>query len=127
MLSVRRQNIATSSEMPKSAKDCVTLEFIDHFHARGMRRLHSFDVHLSPRMRVFRGDIWGTKGGRLLVRFHCPTESDYDESHRVIGLFVSDLSQADLDECAEIEDDLWPAWAPQCIRERWDLWFTSVI
>jgi hypothetical protein len=104
----------------------VTLEPIEHFHARGMRRLHGFDVYTGARRRKFQCDIWRDKEDCLLVRFHCPTESDYDESYRLVGLSVSDLSRADLDK-AEIEGDLWPAWVPQCIRERWDLWFTSVI
>ena len=112
--------------MGKASVRMVTLEPTEHFHARRMRRLHGFDVHIGARRRKFSCDIWADKVGCLLVRFHCPTESDYDESHRVIGLSVCDLSQADLDG-AEVEDNFWPAWVPQCIRGGWDLWFTSVI
>ena len=110
----------------KAFERMVTLEPIEHFHARGMRRLAGGDVYVGARRRKFQYDIWGDNKGCLLVRFHCPTESDYDESQQVLGMSVSDIAQADRDG-AEIEDDLWPAWVPQCIRERWDLWFTSVI
>jgi hypothetical protein len=103
----------------------VTLEFTEHFHARGMRRLHGCDVYIGARRRKFPCGIWGAKDGRMLVRFHCPTESDYDESFQVIGLSLSDPSQVDLSR-REMDHELWPAWVPQCIRDRWDLWFTSL-
>ena len=62
-----------------------------------MRRLHAFDVRFAGRRQVYRGEIWAAKDGRLLVRFNCPTESDYDEAHEIRGLNASDLSQAELD------------------------------
>jgi hypothetical protein len=112
--------------MREASARAVSLEFTEHFHARGMRRLHGHDVHIGARRRKFQCDIWGARDGRLLVRFHCPTESDYDESHQVIGLSVSDLTQAELDS-GEMDDELWPTWVPRCIPDQWDLWFTSVL
>jgi hypothetical protein len=103
--------------MRQASGRMVTLEPMEQFHARGTRRLRAFDVYTGARRRKFQCDIWGNKEGCLLVRLHCPTESDYDESYRVIGQSVSDLSQTDLNE-AENEDDLWAAWVPQCLRER---------
>ncbi len=103
----------------------ITLEFTEHFRAQGMRRLYGHDIYMGPRRRKFQCDIWGAKDGRLLVRFHCPTESDYDESHQVIGLTVSDLTKVDLDRDA-MDDGLWPTWIPQCVRDHWDLWLISV-
>jgi hypothetical protein len=112
--------------MRKASERMVTLESIEHFNAQGMRRLHGVVLYVGARRRKFQCDIWGDKEGCLLVRFHCPTESDYDESYGVIGLSMLDLSQDDLED-AEIGDYMWATWVPQCIRDRWGLWLTSVI
>ena len=45
----------------------VTLEFVEHLHARGMRRLHGCDIYVGARRRKCQCDIWGAKDGRLLV------------------------------------------------------------
>jgi hypothetical protein len=113
--------------MANRADSAITLEFIDRFHARGMRRLHAFDVRFAGRRQVYRGEIWATKDGRLLVRFNCPTESDYDEAHEIRGLKASDLSQTDINSNPKEADDVWLPWVPQCVRDRWDLWLSSVI
>lgn len=113
--------------MANTETKLVSLETIDHFHARGMRQLHAHVLGFAGKRRVFRQEIWATKDDRLLVRFQCPTESDYNESYEICGLRVSELSKTDLDT-AEIEFvDGWPGWAPQCFRDSWELWFSSVI
>jgi len=104
-----------------------SLEVIDHFHARGMRRLHAFDVRFAKRRQVYSGEIWAAKDGRLLVRFHCPTESDYDESHKIVGMTASDLPAAGLNSVETQPDDVWLPWVPQCVRDGWELWLSSVI
>jgi hypothetical protein len=113
--------------MAKANQYNITLESVDHFRAYGMRRLHGFDLFTAGRRRVFRCDIWATKDGRLLTRFHCPSESDYDESHEIRGMTVSDLTETDVNSRATESDDVWPLWVPQCVRDGWHLWFTSVI
>jgi hypothetical protein len=113
--------------MANRNESAITLEFIDRFHARGMRRLHAFDVRFAGRRQVYRGEIWAARNGRLLVRFQCPTESDYDEAHEIRGLTAPDLSQSDLGSTRTEADDIWLPWVPQCVRDRWDLWLSSVI
>ena len=112
--------------MAKSTKPIVEATFIERFHARGMRRLHALEVRFAGRRRVFQREIWATKDGRLLVRFRCPTESDYDQTLEIQGLSASDLNEADLAAGSESGDD-WPRWVPACVRDRWNLWFSSVI
>ena len=111
----------------KLGEPVLSLEIIDRFHAHGMRRLHTFDVRFAGRRRVYCGEIWAAKGGRLLVRFHCPTESDYDEAHEIVGMIASDLAEADLNSAAMQPDDVWPPWVPVCVRDRWELWLSAVI
>jgi len=113
--------------MAKDDQYAITLEFVEHFRAYGMRRLHGFDVLSAGKRRVFRGDIWATKDGRLLVRFNCPTESDYDESYEIRGMTPSDVRDADLNSGDTESDDVWPSWVPECVRDRWYLWLSSVI
>jgi len=113
--------------MTKRAVSAITLEFIDPFHARGMRRLQAFGVRFAGSRKVYRCDIWAAKDGRLLVRYNCPTESDYDEAHEICGLKASDLSQTNLDSNPMEPDDVWLPWVPQCVRDRWVLWLNSVI
>ena len=112
--------------MVEPAEPIVSVDFIERFHARGMRRLHSLDVQFTGKRRVFRRDIWAAKDGRILVRFRCPTESDYDETLVIIGLTLRDLTKADLEAIGTESADDWPPWVPDCVRDRWDLWFTSV-
>jgi hypothetical protein len=104
-----------------------SLKFIERFHARGMRRLHAFDVRFAGRRRNYSGEIWATTDGRLLCRFHCPTESDFDEAHEIVGMTISDLVEAELNATAAQPDDVWLPWVPPCVRERWELWLSSVI
>ena len=105
----------------------ITLEPVEQFRAYGMRRLHGFDLVFAGERRAFRGDIWATKDGRLLTRFNCPTESDYDESPEIRGMTASDVTEADLNSRGTERDDVWPSWVPQCVRDGWVLWRSSVI
>ena len=91
-----------------------------------MRRLHTFTLRFAQRRQVYSGEVWAARDGRLLVRFHCPTESDYDESYQIAGLTAPDLTESAL-ASAEPDDDVWPSWIPECVRDRWDFWLSSVI
>jgi hypothetical protein len=111
----------------KPSKSVGSFEFIERFHARGMRQLHALDVRFAGERRVFQREIWVAKDGRLLVRFRCPTESDYDEALEIKNLTLRDLTQSDLDATGDESADDWPRWVPECVRAEWDLWLSSVI
>lgn len=113
--------------MSKRSQRIARLEPIEIFNARGMRQVHAFDIRFANSRRKYSGEIWATKNDRLLVRFNCPTESDYDEAYELQGIKASEIT-AEKDAAASTDvEDVWPRWAPHCVVERWELWLSSVI
>ncbi|HQU46844.1 MAG TPA: hypothetical protein PK867_28830 [Pirellulales bacterium] len=96
------------------------------FHARGMRRVHAFDAYFMNSRRKYSGEIWATKNDRLLLRFHCPTESDYDEAFELHGVTAAEIDRTTIEPVEGEADDVWPAWTPPCVREMWERWLSSV-
>ncbi|MGH7138775.1 MAG: hypothetical protein ACREHD_23760, partial [Pirellulales bacterium] len=86
-----------------------------------------FDVYFTSPRRKYSGEIWATKNDRLLIRFHCPTESDYDEAYELHGVKASEITARNDAATATSAEDVWPPWAPPCIVEQWDEWLSSVL
>lgn len=97
-------------ECPSLQQPSVTIELVDPFDARGMKRVYS-------RCEVFGGgqpefvlDIWRGKDGRLLARF---------SSH---GLEIDSESYA-IHWSAQLELPLMDEkWVPEDLRKAYDIW-----
>jgi hypothetical protein len=90
------------------------VNYIDHFDARGMRRVYGRGDHFSGG-RTLNIDVWLTKRGRLVARFWSRSSEVDGMSLEVTG-FSTDLllpsKLAGLDE----------RWVPKCLRDEYDTW-----
>ena len=100
-------------EYPPHADLSATVHLIDHFNARGMRRVYGRCDHLQRRLNM---DIWRTRDSRLLVRFWSRNENVDGESWEVIG--VPDAQQLPGPPFDE-------GWIPNCLREEYAKWVIS--
>ncbi len=95
----------------------ISLNYIGHFDAHGMRRVYSRGDHFG-RGRTFNMDVWLTRSGRLLVRFWARRDELDWQSLEVIGFSHAPPPK---NEKREMNED----WAPQCLRDEYDNWILS--
>jgi len=93
----------------------AAVEEIDHFVARGMRRVFGRGDHFG-RYRTFNMDIWRDRGGRLLMRCW-PQSNEVDwQSFEIKGIELSKIP--DLDPNRGYQD----AWIPKTVRDTYEEW-----
>ena len=95
----------------------IKLTCVDHFDARGMRRVYGRGDHLG-RGRTFNMDIWLTRSDRVFARFWSRSSEVDAESFEVIGVSVTPPPSGQKYELDEL-------WAPQCLRDEYDNWILS--
>lgn len=95
----------------------IHLEFIDHFDARGKRRVYGRGDYFG-RMGLHM-DVWQSRDGRLFVRFWSRSRKVDWYSYEIIGL--PDSKQRCLEEATEFSEH----WIPECLREEYDNWVLS--
>jgi len=88
----------------------ITVERIEHFTARGMRRVYGRGDRFNR--STLNLDLWKAEDGRLLARFWSRSQEVDGESWEVIG-----------------RPDAGPPgderWVPKCLRQRYESWVTS--
>jgi hypothetical protein len=92
---------------------CATLHLVEHFDARGMRKVYGRGDHFH---RVFNMGIWRTRAGRLLVRFGSRNGDVDGECWEIIGV-------PDAQEIAGPPFD--DRWIPNCLREAYITWIIA--
>ena len=95
------------SEPPTGSSSRV--EEIDHFDARGMRRVYGRGDHFVR--LVFNLDVWRSRNGRLFVRFWSRSKGISWCSFELLGTKVPDVTFPSSDH-----------WIPECLREQYDDW-----
>jgi hypothetical protein len=93
----------------------INIEYIQHFDARGMRRVYGRCDQLGPH-HTFNMNIWLTSSGRLLMRLwsHC---QDIDErSFEIKGLDASEITKPI--RGSVLED----TWVPDIVRNTFNKW-----
>ena len=102
------------SEVPTGSS--ISLEEIDHFDARGKRRVYGRgDMYSRLTLNV---DVWRSGSGQLFVRFWTGAQ-DYDWcSYEILG-----LSDSESLTTRDFNDD----WIPKCLREAYDDWVTDCL
>ncbi len=95
----------------------ISLEIIDAFDARGMRRIYGRGDHYGR--RTFNMDIWQARGGGLFARFW---SRNYDVewcSFEIIGFPAKRLTQKH-EMCGDNEHCV-----PECLRREYESWVIS--
>ena len=104
--------LSWDSEFPQSA---ATLEEIDHFNARGMRRVYGRGDTF-PERRTFNMDIWKDKHDRLVMRFWSRNIDVDWESYEIMGLDACSIPT--LVSKSELVD----SWVPKAVRNAYEDW-----
>lgn len=99
----------------KKKKNQIKLEDISWFSARGLKRLFVVDHMRFGGKRKYTMDIWSTKDGRMLMRFHNKCEDAENEAYEIKGMQPSDIPK----------NVLPPTWIPDVINKEFDNWMTS--
>jgi hypothetical protein len=103
-------NSTVAWQQPSDGNSSATVRLIEHFNARGMRRVYGRCDHFH---RSYNMDIWRDRDSRLLVRFWSRSDEVDDESWEIIGApDTRQLSSPPFDE----------AWIANCLREKYDEW-----
>ena len=92
----------------------ATVDPIEHFDARGMRRVYGRGDHFN---RVFNMDIRKDRISRFLARFWSRNGDVDDESWEIIG--VPNPKQISGPSSFDGE------WIPNCLREKYDTWIIA--
>ena len=98
----------------------IRVKSIDHFNARGMRRVYGRgDTFQIAGRRAYKRnlDIWLTREGRLLARFWARATEVDDQSFEIVGIPDPDLK--------EKQSGLSEGWVPQRLRDEYDDWLVS--
>jgi hypothetical protein len=98
----------------------IKVKPIDHFNARGMRRVYGRgDVFLLNGKQTYKRnmDVWLTREGRLLARFWALGYEVDEESFEVIGLAQPPVRERE----ARLSED----WVPQSLRNEYKAWLIS--
>lgn len=98
----------------------IEVKSIDHFNARGMRRVYGRgDTFSLGGKRIYKRnmDIWLTREGRLLARFWARDNEVDDESFEIIGLSHPPL----LEQNSGLSEE----WVAQGLRKEYDDWLVS--
>jgi hypothetical protein len=95
----------------------IKLGFIDHFDARGMRRVYGRCDHCG-RGPAFYMDVWLTRSGRVLARFWSRSSEVDGVSFEIVGVSRTPPASGKKYELDEL-------WVPQCLRDEYDNWILS--
>ena len=95
----------------------ISVIYIDHFNARGMRRVYGRG-DLFGRGLTFNMDVWLMRSGRLLARFWSHGNEIDWQSMVVIGFSHAPPSK---NTKREMNED----WVPQCLRDEYDKWIIA--
>jgi hypothetical protein len=93
----------------------ASVEEVDHFDARGMRRVYGREDCLG-RHHNFHLDIWQTSDGRLLMRCSSRCSEIEWRSFEIVGVDVAEIPRGDKRVPAQ------DSWIPMAIRKAYDLW-----
>ena len=93
----------------------VAVEEIDHFVARGMRRVFGRGDQFG-RYRTFNMDIWRDRSGRLLMRCWSQNKDVDWRSFEIKGIELSRIP--DFDSSHGCQD----AWLPRTVRDAYEEW-----
>jgi hypothetical protein len=95
----------------------ISLDYIEHFDARGMRLVYGRGDHFGRRCSFYM-DVWLTRSGRLLARFWAHRKRVDWWSLEVIGLSHAPPTK-------KKKRDLNEDWVPQRLRDEYDRWIIS--
>jgi len=95
----------------------IKLDYIDHFVARGMRRVYGRCDHCG-REPAFYMDVWLTRSGRVLARLWSRSSEVDGESLEIVGVSFTPPVSGKKYKMDEL-------WAPQCLRDEYDNWILS--
>jgi hypothetical protein len=98
------------------ARQSISLSFVGHFDARGMRAIYGRGDYFGR--RCLRMDVWRSTTGRILARFWSRSSEVDSESHEVRGLEISTRSL-----CPALADN--EHLVPECLRDAYDKWVVS--
>ena len=120
MTKVRAVNKATARvtiwETKGPARRPISLSFVDHFDARGMRPVYGRGDHFGR--RALHMDVWRSATGRILARFWSRSSDVDGESHEVSGLEIpAESLRAPLAENEHL--------IPECLRDAYENWVVS--
>jgi len=91
------------------------VEMIDHFDARGMRRVYGRGDHFG-RNHTFNMDIWMTRTGRLLMRCWSLCQEIDWRSFEIKRLDISKIPEP-------VKKVVLPdSWVPDLVRNTYDEW-----
>ena len=96
----------------------VVMSAIEHFDARGMRRVYGRNDHFG-RHRSFNMDIWETRNGRILMRCWSRCEDIDWHSFEIKGV---DTAKIPKHPKGEGFDD---SWIPGMVRQAYDQWINE--
>jgi hypothetical protein len=86
------------------------------FSARGLKRLYAADHWQFEGKRKYSIDVWSTKDGRLLMRFHNRCVEADNFAYQIKGMEYADIPKD------EIGTD---AWIPDCVFQEFENWMIS--
>ena len=93
----------------------ITVDYIDDFNARGMKKAYARGDYFGGSQPVFNLDIWKTKDGRILARLWSRGSQVGNESFEVLGCRDKDFPKQD------------ERWVPQDLRRHYDNWILSMM
>jgi hypothetical protein len=101
-------------------KKPIKLELVDWFSAKGLKNVFIAHYMLFGGRRKYTLDLWSTKDGRLLMRFHhkCVEADNY--AYEIEGMQFSDI-QKDMSQTLKFPLKL----LPKVITEAFDNWMAS--
>ena len=114
---VKKKLNSTAWEQDAHRGPGINVNFIDHFDARGMRRVYGRGDHFG-KGHAFNMDVWLTRSGRLLARFWARRDEVDWLSLEIIGFAHTPPPK---NKKRETNED----WVPQCVRDKYDRWITS--
>lgn len=104
----------------------ISLEFIEHFDARGMRRVYGRG-DFPPGRAKLEMDIWVDKQKRLYVRFSSRGQEVDWVSLEILGLnrgdFPDHTPMSNFNGIRYIDFD--ETWVPHCLKEEYNNWVLS--
>lgn len=103
------------SDAPEAPIGLVTVAEIDHFVARGMRRVYGRGDHYGGG-RTLNMDIWKNKHGRLFMRCWSRHSDYWPASFEIIGIDPPEVQKRD--GRPVLNED----WVPQVVRDTYDEW-----
>jgi len=91
---------------------------IEHFDARGMRRVYGRGDHFG-RHCSFNMDIWKTRDGRLLMRCWSRCEDIDWRSFEIKEVDLAEISESP--KCTGFIE----SWVPGAVRQAYDQWISE--